>query len=79
MFLKTQMDGDLVEVLSIDDLFNPLKTVVTGRLQAGEEVQEIEVFSKAELVFPSGELLPRCWSDKDYRQTTGRSTHLQTA
>jgi hypothetical protein len=33
----------------------------------GEELQEPHHFSKAELTFPSGEALPRCWVDAQYR------------
>jgi hypothetical protein len=38
------------------------------RLHAGEELQDSEAFAKAELLFPSGEALPRCWVDAGYRQ-----------
>ena len=67
MFLKQKDSGKLVEVLSLRDLFNPLHDVVVGRYHAGEELQDPEQFSKAELIFPSGEVLPKCWTDVHYR------------
>jgi hypothetical protein len=67
MFLKQRKAEHLVEVLGLNDLFNPLHQEVVGRLHYGEEMQEAEKFSKAELVFPSGESLPRCWLDVHYR------------
>jgi len=39
---------------------------VLGRLQAGEELQDPTALNKAELSFPSGESLPRCWLDPHY-------------
>ncbi|HKK06749.1 MAG TPA: acetyltransferase [Gammaproteobacteria bacterium] len=68
MYLKHQPTGDLVEVVDTAALFDPFRDSLEGRLHAGEELQEVEVFPKAELVFPSGESLPRCWTDGNYRQ-----------
>lgn len=67
MFLKQPSSGHLVEVLSTDDLFNPAHPQVQGRFHYGEEMQEPEGFSKGDLVFPSGEALPKCWIDVHYR------------
>lgn len=67
MYLKRKSDGHLVEVLSLNDLFNPLHEEVVGRLHYGEEPQDPEKFSKDDLLFPSGEPLPRCWTDVHYR------------
>ncbi len=67
MFLKQKRDGHLVEVLSLNDLFNPIQQSVVGRLSYGEELQDPEKFTKADLIFPSGEGLPRCWLDLHYR------------
>ncbi len=68
MFLKNKQNGDAVEVLALDDLFDPNRETVTGRYHAGEELQDPEPFAKADLVFPSGEVLPRCWLDPHYRE-----------
>ena len=68
MFLKTRADGSLLEVLSLQQLADPFAAQVDGRLHAGEELQELEAFAKADLVFPSGEDLPRCWVDPAYQQ-----------
>jgi len=67
MFLKHKDSGKLVEVLGMRDLFNPLHENLVGRYHAGEELQEAEQFRKAELVFCSGEDLPKCWTDVHYR------------
>lgn len=68
MYLKHQQTGNLVEVVDTAALFDPFRDRLEGRLHAGEELQEVEVFAKADLVFPSGESLPRCWVDGNYRQ-----------
>ena len=68
MFLKQRSDGSLVELLSPTPLFDPFEAHVMGRFHAGEELQEAERFAKAELSFPSGEALPRCWLDPNYQR-----------
>lgn len=67
MFLKDVKNEHLVEVLSITDLFNPFNTEIIGRYHYGEEAQEPERFDKKNLIFLSGEILPRCWTDPHYR------------
>lgn len=62
MFLKQRHDGHLLEVVDVQELINPLRKSVKGRLHFGEEMQEPENFQKADLVFPSGEFLPQCWT-----------------
>ena len=68
MYLKHIPSGDLVEVLDTAALFDPFQTEVSGRLHAGEELQEPTSFTKSELGFPSDEPLPRCWTDGHYRE-----------
>ena len=68
MFLEHRPSGDLVEVLALEELYNPCRCEITGRLHAGEEMQDPETFVKSELIFPSGEPLPRCWIDAHYRE-----------
>ena len=68
MFLRHTPTGDLVEVLNLPQLFDPFSREVTGRFHAGEEMQEPGTFSKQELAFPSGEVLPLCWVDSQYRR-----------
>lgn len=70
MYLRHQPSRDLVEVMDLDALFDPYKATITGRFHWGEELQEPAAFAKAELVFPSGEALPRCWVDAHYREST---------
>lgn len=69
MFLKNKSNEDLVEVLTMKDLFDPFCKHLIGRYQHGEELQDPEKFSKADLCFLSGESLPRCWLDAHYRDT----------
>ena len=68
MFLKVRHDDDasLVEVLDLKQLFDPFATEVNGRIHAGEEMQDPGPVRKADLTFPSGEALPRCWVDPHY-------------
>ncbi|MEW7976506.1 MAG: acetyltransferase [Candidatus Sedimenticola endophacoides] len=67
MFLKHAGNGRVVEVLGLSDLFNPVHAQLAGRYHVGEELQDPEKFAKSELVFLSGEALPRCWLDRHYR------------
>ncbi len=67
MFMKERASGDLVEILDVTALTDPCADEVAGRRHAGEEMQEAMPFAKADLLFPSGEALPRCWTDPDYR------------
>jgi hypothetical protein len=69
MFLKVRHDDDssLVEVLNVKQLFNPFDSRVQARLHGGEEMQDPQEYAKAELFFPSGEALPRCWVDSHYQ------------
>jgi hypothetical protein len=68
MFLQNKQTGTLVEIRDIEALFNPNNSSVTAQGQAGEEEQDPESFEKTQLIFPSGEDLPRCWIDANYRQ-----------
>lgn len=67
MLLKTRSNQHMVEVQSIIDLMNLNRDEVIGRYQEGEEQQDPEKFKKRDLVFLSGEELPRCWTDPHYR------------
>lgn len=67
MYLKDMRNGDLVEITELGALFDPFRPEVTGRYHAGEELQDAQSFAKQELLFPSGEALPRCWVDANYK------------
>jgi predicted NAD-dependent protein-ADP-ribosyltransferase YbiA (DUF1768 family) len=67
MFLKDRESDDLIRVSEIEQLFSPMETEILGRSQAGEEEQDERSIAKSELVFPSGEPLPRCWTDANYQ------------
>ncbi len=67
MFVKEKQSGDLIRVSDVQQLASPLASNVAGRRQAGEEEQDERAFAKNELVFPSDETLPRCWTDPDYQ------------
>ena len=69
MLLKERSNGHMVEILDLMDLMNLNRGDVLGCYQEGEEQQDPEVFSKSDLVFLSGEDLPRCWTDPHYRDS----------
>jgi hypothetical protein len=68
MFLKDKQTGTLVQVIDIEELFDPNKNSISGQTQAGQEEQNPDSFEKNNLKFPSGEDLPRCWMDTNYQQ-----------
>ncbi len=70
MFLKSNKSDDLLEVLDVSELFDPFKSTVLARSHCGEEMQDPADYIKSELVFPSGEPLPRCWQDSHYASAT---------
>ncbi|MEK7303504.1 MAG: acetyltransferase [Pseudomonadota bacterium] len=67
MYLMYKPSSDLIEVLNLDSLFNPFQKDVNGRFLAGDELQAPAAFVKDDLVFPSGETLPRCWVNPAYQ------------
>ena len=67
MFLKYQQDGALVEVQDIKMLVDPNESKISGRIQSGQEEQDLTDYEKVDLIFLSGEDLPRCWVDEHYR------------
>ena len=67
MLLKEKSSGHMVEVANYINLIDLNVDEVIGRYQEGEEVQDPGKFKKLDLVFLSGEDLPRCWSDPHYR------------
>lgn len=67
MYLRHRPSGDLVEVMDMSAMADPCVAELEGRLHAGEELQEAARFAKQELEFPSGEALPRCWMEPDYK------------
>lgn len=67
MLLKQKSNGHMIEVENFIDLINLNIEEVIGRYQEGEEVQDPNKINKQDLVFLSGEDLPRCWSDPHYR------------
>lgn len=73
MYLKHRNGDRMVEVLSVGDLYNPLREELFGRYHYGEEAQEPERFAKRDLIFLSGEDLPKCWVDVHYRDEEVRS------
>ena len=76
MFLKHKSNDQLIEVLTLDSMYDPCLKEITGRMHAGEEMQDPETFMKSELIFPSGESLPVCWLDPHYQEDSfqNRST-----
>ncbi|MCL7744613.1 acetyltransferase [Guyparkeria hydrothermalis] len=68
MFLKRKDNDNMIEIIDVETLADPALPSVMGRQHAGEEMQDEESFEKAELEFPSGESLPRCWLDLHWRE-----------
>lgn len=67
MLLHDKKKDALVEVLDLIALIDPNQSEISGQVQSGQEEQDPEPSSKADLIFPSGESLPQCWVDADYR------------
>lgn len=67
MLLKIKQDNNLVKISEVDELIDPFKDKVSGQIQSGQNEQPSESFSKEDLVFLSGEGLPQCWKDSEYR------------
>lgn len=67
MLLKQKSNGHMVEVVNIIELIDLNRDQVSARHQEGEDVQDIDLLSKQDLVFLSGEELPKCWKDPHYR------------
>ena len=68
MFLQIKDSRDLVKIVDVQELFDPNIETVHAQDQQGQEEQETDIYQKVELVFPSGEKLPRCWLDAHYRE-----------
>ncbi|MBW4562682.1 MAG: acetyltransferase [Mojavia pulchra JT2-VF2] len=69
MLLQLKDSDDLVKIIDVQELIDPNIDVVHGKEQEGQEEQESDTFKKENLVFPSGEKLPRCWLDANYRNS----------
>lgn len=68
MLLRQRSTGHILAVNDLDNLFSIFRDEVMARDQVGEEEQDPEPVAKSDLVFLSGEPLPRCWTDPDYRE-----------
>ncbi len=69
MLLQEKATGNLVEVMDFKALIDPFEQEIVIQVQAGEEEQDPEPGYKKDLIFPSGEELPRCWLDANYKNT----------
>jgi hypothetical protein len=69
MLLHNKSSDTIVEIEDLEALFNPLRNEIEGRIQEGQEEQDPQPFAKQDLTFSSGENLPRCWIDPDYRKS----------
>ena len=76
MLLKESSSGHMVEVSNYLDLINLNQGEVEGRYQEGEEQQDPRKFNKSDLSFLSGESLPRCWTDPNYRHAESKDKGL---
>jgi len=67
MLLKHRRDHTLIRVSKPEELIDPFQKSIQGQQKAGEEEQPPQAFDKSQLIFPSGESLPQCWMDPNYR------------
>jgi hypothetical protein len=67
MLLQLKENGELVKILDVQELIDPNKDAVQAKEQAGQEEQAASPYKKENLIFPSGENLPRCWMDVNYK------------
>lgn len=80
MFLQLKNSDDIIKVLDFQELIDPNTNIIHAQDQLGEEEQEPDTYQKQNLVFPSGESLPRCWVDANYRHpqlSTSSTTNKQ--
>ncbi|MBR8837749.1 MAG: acetyltransferase [Stigonema ocellatum SAG 48.90 = DSM 106950] len=70
MLLQIKDNGELVKIADILELINPNTDTVQAKEQQGQEEQQPDSYKKEALVFPSGESLPRCWIDANYKNST---------
>lgn len=68
MFMAESATGHLIEITDTRALFDPHVSRVKGCMHYGEEAQDPEFFEKSAMSFPSGEALPKCWTDPFYRR-----------
>ncbi len=68
MLLQNKENGTLVEILDLQEVISPAHDKIMVRVQDGQEEQDPESIQKQSLIFPSGESLPLCWIDADYRK-----------
>ncbi|MBF2004493.1 acetyltransferase [Chlorogloeopsis fritschii PCC 9212] len=67
MLLQLKDSGELVKIVDVQELIDPTIETIHAQEQRGQEEQFPESYQKQSLVFPSGEDLPRCWIDANYR------------
>ncbi|GAB4523210.1 MAG: hypothetical protein Tsb0014_00550 [Pleurocapsa sp.] len=69
MLLKSKKNDGLIKISfsELEELIDPFQEEIKGQIQAGQNEQPPESFKKADLAFPSGENLPVCWLDQNYK------------
>ena len=67
MLLKNKQTDGLIKISGLQELMDPFHDQVNGQIQAGQNEQPVEAFDKQNLTFPSGEGLPLCWLDSNYK------------
>ncbi len=67
MLLKERSSGKSVEILDLSQLFSLFEDEVLSRFPPGDNSDSSQNIKKSELIFTSGEELPRCWLDPHYR------------
>lgn len=68
MYLKHTPSDELVEVIDLQDVVNPFSSSVLARSYRNDKQQRAERYPKSELIFPSGESLPACWTQGTFHE-----------
>jgi hypothetical protein len=69
MFFQNKQIDNLVEICELGSSDRSSKNDCTCSKSGREEEQDPEESEKQNLVFSSGESLPGCWVDENYRNT----------
>ncbi|MAZ90133.1 MAG: acetyltransferase [Cellvibrionaceae bacterium] len=79
MLMMLKESGDLIELKHPETLWDPYEQGVEGWRLSGEEQQDLETYSKGELIFLSKESLPKCWCDVHYRDSEWQRYNFEPA
>jgi len=67
MFLRQMTSSELIEAIDVMSIVNPSCSTFVARTYLNDEMADVKRYNKQEMMFPSGEPLPRCWLEPGYR------------